>query len=496
MKPVAARWHAAILLLIVLFGFFLRVHELGRDGLRLDEAGQALAAIQPTLTEMMTIEKTHAAAMPLDYLGTRLAAAIGTQEFLLRYPSAIWGTLSIALIYLLARRLRLSRRAGLLAAFFLALSPNHIYYSQELRFYASLQALALVSTVLLVMALQQSSTRMWARAWVLFGIATAIGAYFHPYVLLTAVFGAIYLVLDTIQHHAIQRRAWLGLIVATTFIGLTFLPGYLIFGSSGATVVDPLQWAGTMQRFLLGGLDWTNKVNTEPAATATAWAWMNLLFIGLGLLAIVRERPRYRLLTSLLIGATVIILLIILSTLISDYWLLSRQIVHLSPILMITAALGVDWLAGSQTQRSPRVHSRTLGRIALWTAVLLLTGIAANQKLGHYYEGERSTGREVALALLATHQGTEPIYVVPRNEGQSYLFYMTAAGRPELGEWLIPTNFDQLSGALAAGEGTQYLALAFDPSADQLAQLWALGLERVVPAGDDSPSHHQLFTRP
>jgi len=63
------------------------------------------------------------------------ARLAGNDERLLRLPSALMGVASIWLVYLLGGHLFL-RREGLLAAFFLAIAPQHIDLSQDMRQYA------------------------------------------------------------------------------------------------------------------------------------------------------------------------------------------------------------------------------------------------------------------------------------------------------------------------------------------------------------------------
>ncbi len=487
-----SRRHLIPLTLILLLGFWLRVHELGRDGLRLDEAGQALAAIQPTVAGMLAIERTHAMAMPLDYLGTRLAAQIGLTELVLRYPSAVWGTLSIALVYLLARRLRLSPAVGLVAAFFLALSPNHIYYAQELRFYASLQAWSLAATIAMIPALRYPTTR----SWVLFGLVAAVGAYFHPYVLLTAVFGAVYLLMIALRDRAIDRRAWIGLISTTLILGAVFLPAYLYFGTQQTYEFEALQWTGTWDRFLLGGLDWTNRINTAPTTLATVWAVTNLLLMGAGLWRVLSQRPRNLMVISLVLSLFLSTALIVITTVARGYWLLPRQIIHLSPVLMILAAIGVVWLAdliGRHDSPSPRPMA---WQVIVPTLVVLLVLVAGYEKLEAHYTAPRATGREVAQTIMATHSGVEPIWMIPRFEAQSYLFYLLRDGRAELGSQLVPSSLDQLGDQLAGAEGPQYLAVATGLLPEQLAELQQLGFVSVPTQPNERPSRYQLFIRP
>lgn len=56
-------------------------------------------------------------------------------EQVIRFPSVIFGVLTILLTYLIGKKLS-SKKIGLMAALFLSLAPLHIYYSQEARMYS------------------------------------------------------------------------------------------------------------------------------------------------------------------------------------------------------------------------------------------------------------------------------------------------------------------------------------------------------------------------
>ena len=83
----------------------------------------------------------HETNPPLYFvLGWLWARVFGTGEVGLRSLSALIGTAVIPIAYLCGREL-VSRRAGLVAAALVALSPFMIWYSQEAREYMLLAAL-------------------------------------------------------------------------------------------------------------------------------------------------------------------------------------------------------------------------------------------------------------------------------------------------------------------------------------------------------------------
>lgn len=441
-----SRRHVAILLLsgCLLLGFWLRVHTLGRDGFRLDEAGQALAATQPTLAGMIEVEQTHAMALPLDYLVTRIAATIGETEFVMRFGSAIWGTVAIAIIYSLTSYLSRSNFTALLSAFILALSPVHIYYSQELRFYAALSAFFLLSVLTLFRAVRQTKIDRW----IAFLLATLIGAYFHPFVLLSVVIGAVYYLL-AILTDTWSKAALFRFMLSTAIIALTFLPGYLVFGAHQQYEFDLLQWSGTLPKVILGGLDWTETFGTAEGPLMSAWLYLNLGFAVLGLLFILfinDKTRRWWMLISFILGAIAGIGLITLAVIARGYWLLPRQLVHLSQVGIILTAMGISGIVHGPDRPPSSKSWRSMLRLAVLGSIILFISIAAGDKLHRYYNEPRQTGREAAYELLDVNQGNELIFIIPGYEWQSLAYYLE---QDERGAGIImnlrPLTLEELS---------------------------------------------------
>ncbi|MFW5941369.1 MAG: glycosyltransferase family 39 protein [Chloroflexota bacterium] len=128
-----SRWLAIILLLAL----FLRITDLDGKSFWLDEA-YSVTRIVPTLER---VDSNHP---PLYYTALYYwTEAFGQDEGAARLLSALVSTVSVALLYLLARQL-FSRKVALLAAGLLALSPLNLWYAQEARMYAPLAFLALL----------------------------------------------------------------------------------------------------------------------------------------------------------------------------------------------------------------------------------------------------------------------------------------------------------------------------------------------------------------
>ncbi len=133
--------HLPWLLLILLLATATRLYQLETQSIWFDEGWSAYAAIQPTLQAAADADLTNP---PLYYaLLNAYARWTGDSEFNLRWFSALWGLIVIALCYQLGRE-TFDERAGLAAAMLAAFNPLLWWASQEARMYTLLAALVLV----------------------------------------------------------------------------------------------------------------------------------------------------------------------------------------------------------------------------------------------------------------------------------------------------------------------------------------------------------------
>lgn len=134
------RWAAAMA--ILLLAALVRLWGLGAQSLWMDEAFSHLFARLPldVAWQAMIVDAVHP---PLYYLLLRPWLALaGESEFALRLPSAAAGVLTVALIFRVGRAWA-NRQTAVWSALLLAVSPFHVWYSQEARMYALLGLLAL-----------------------------------------------------------------------------------------------------------------------------------------------------------------------------------------------------------------------------------------------------------------------------------------------------------------------------------------------------------------
>ncbi|MEO8255786.1 MAG: glycosyltransferase family 39 protein [Acidobacteriota bacterium] len=132
-------------------GIVLRLGFLGADSLWLDEAYSVVVVQEHTLREAWetVLDRDHP---PLFFVLLRLSVyAFGASETTARLPSALASVCGLGLIFVLARRLGLSTRAGLAAVLLLALAPVDVWYAQEARMYALVTMFGLLFAIGLAM---------------------------------------------------------------------------------------------------------------------------------------------------------------------------------------------------------------------------------------------------------------------------------------------------------------------------------------------------------
>ncbi|NDJ84947.1 MAG: hypothetical protein GYB66_03585, partial [Chloroflexi bacterium] len=133
------------LVIILLLATFLRINDLDQRSLWADEGWTLVLAQGPTIPEIVQ-RMAYDQHPPLYFVAIHLWRDLtGSSELALRMLSVLTGIIAIAGIYQLGRMM-FSRTAGILAAFFLALSDHHIDLAQDVRHYAQLATLIILST--------------------------------------------------------------------------------------------------------------------------------------------------------------------------------------------------------------------------------------------------------------------------------------------------------------------------------------------------------------
>lgn len=160
------------------FALLLRLHGLGEKPFWLDEVASLRRATAPLL--YLAADSLHNGHYPSYFLLLWLVAKIGTSQWLLRLPSAVFGAIAASLTYAIGARVS-GLRGGIIAGLLMALSPFQVQFGQEARSYTLVSCFILTALYGLVRLSQQPAAAtlplnkrgaLW-QAWSAYGLGTA-----------------------------------------------------------------------------------------------------------------------------------------------------------------------------------------------------------------------------------------------------------------------------------------------------------------------------------
>jgi uncharacterized membrane protein len=187
---------------------------------------------------------------PLYSLIMHLWSAVSTSDFWLRTPSAIAGACAV---YALARWfMEIGRRdLALPAALFMALSPFHLYYSQEMRFYSLLS----LAVVLALIAFERFRAAPTPRTGAVLGITFALACLCHFSALFLGAAFVIYLAFsgrlrgDHLRYGALAAAIVIAVISPWIYRELWFLRQIRVVGITELPVAERLRGELTLSRW-------------------------------------------------------------------------------------------------------------------------------------------------------------------------------------------------------------------------------------------------------
>jgi len=236
----------------------LRFYCLGCRSLWLDEVATASVLMQPSPGAALAYAATWTDHTPLHFLLTWFLAPLGRDEFAVRIPYAVAGTLAAVAMYRLGCQVG-GRTVGWAAGLLMAILPFAIFYSQESR----PTILLVLVTVALMSAAHAAAHRGTVFQWGLFAVLAAVDIY-TGYLAFMAV-GVAY---------AYAGLVWLWRLLADLRSRQEPRQSQrelgLCLASAAATAIAFLPWLGHMQEFLARPDLGFGRVNTSSPETADA----------------------------------------------------------------------------------------------------------------------------------------------------------------------------------------------------------------------------------
>jgi hypothetical protein len=388
-----------IALLITLVGGLLRLYRYNALSLWFDEGGTIWFARLPW-SNVLGIGPTYDTHPPGYNVLIKLITLVVPELIAGRLLSVVAGTLTIPVLYALARRL-LPTPAALVATALLAFAPVHLWYSQEARQYA-LMTLLVACSYLAPVAFHQTLARRWAVAYAVATLAAIYCEYSAVYALAgqLVIFGYL---------SGVHRRRALPLWVAAGAVVVGFLPwlpqllgtvdrmGRERAPELGAGpdqikgVLLSLTGVGGYGRYYLGseGTPW----ESWPAGQGLFVAGL-VVAAALGVIALLRQPAITRLVVAALAGGTLLAGIVV-----SLAW------PGFAERTTLPAVLGWALLVGSAvTLRLPR-----LVRLVRYGGVAVVLLIATATIATLYRAADKEHWRDLAAATAEVAQAGKPI---------------------------------------------------------------------------------------
>lgn len=311
---------------------------------------------------------------------------LGISEWSARLMPALIGVVSIPILYFPIRKL-FGPTFALLAGLLLAVSPWHIYWSQNVRFYSLLLLLFTLGILMFYFGIEEDRLEYLILSLILFGLATLerlIGLFFIPVVIM-------YLVLLRIL--PIERPPGLRLRNLVLFFlpGLVYAP-YLLL--SNPTVREPSLW---LDRF-----GWVNASPFWILAGVVYYVGIPTICIGTlgGLYLLIRKNR-----SALLLGLGAMVPLLGIMTVSLFQYAANRYVfISLMSWIILASVAGGELLL--QIQRSTRI-------LALGVLVVLVFAPLSEDVLYYQYQNGNRDNWKAAFEFIEQQATESDLVIVP-----------------------------------------------------------------------------------
>lgn len=340
----------------------LRLFQLGAESIWIDEWTSVTLA-RSSIVDILQ-DRSQSVNAPLYFLLLHVWCGVfGDSEFAIRLPSALWGTASVALVFLVGREL-FDRSVGIGSAILVATSMFHIRHSQEARGYTLMVALSLLS-IYCFLRLPRGGRRV-AVGYV---VASGLLLYTHFYGLLIVAAQNLHMLWRAPADQTLTVRRWLGLQLAVLAL---FAPWSIFFVlqlvtiQSGFWIPEP-----TLDSLKETFLVYSN----DHIILLVAFGCLALL----GLTLYRRDRAHSVQLLCLVIATTILVPFVVSTFSTPVYY--TRYTIVASAAFLVLVSAGIQ-----------RLPFRPVRIAVLWAVV----AISAAQLGGYYREQTNAPWRELA----------------------------------------------------------------------------------------------------
>lgn len=354
---------------------------------------------------------------PLSFIVTRLSLfVLGEYVFVLRWPSALFATLTIPLVYALGKAL-FDRRVGLVGAFLLAIAPLHVRYAQEVRMYAMFTFLSVLSLYLFWRAVRSTDWRWWFA----FAVVTILNLYTHLFALLTLgvmTLFALGLLVWRQNQPQFTFRSW-HLAVALTVILLAYAP------------MVPFLTEGLASGEGLGGdaaSDWNLPLLVSALRLFSGGSSVGLVayaFLFALATAVLAAKRRDILALAIMWVALPVILVLVMPF---GHKVRVRFFIFALPVYLLLVAYGltiaVQWSVSQFVRLRRSAHLRSAVGVLATAQLLGLLGFMAVPSISSYYAETKQNWRDATQLVYTLAEPGDKIFVRHVYHQRGVLFYL------------------------------------------------------------------------
>jgi mannosyltransferase len=373
--------------MVVIVGALLRFHNLDGESIWFDEAASWIQA-KDSLADL--IKRTaHDNYPPLHNLALFAAIKLfGDSEWSLRLPSVIFGVANIVALYWLGA-MTVGRVAGLIGAVLLALSPFHLWYSQEARMYS---LLALAATLYAATCFHYLRAPSLPRgAWVsLAGLALV---YSHPYGTLDWITIAVAFAVFVLRFTSPPPRTILVWNGSNVVIAAGFAPWAPILAHRAHVLGDIGLFPPTISTFMF--------IVNNLQQFLGGRLFVGVIFIGVVLGIVGRLRSDVAVLCVWIVAPVAI------GVLLMHVFIWRYAIGSLPPLLLLSA---FGWTKYAKDWQVP----------ILSMAIVAIAGLTL---LWHHHPNSKDDWRGVASFLDEREQPADCVLIVPALEAAALDYY-------------------------------------------------------------------------
>ncbi len=386
---------SALAAVILLIGLAARLYGLGDKPYWLDEVTTLhRASLAPAGMIVDSLSFHH---LPLYFLISRWFLAFGSDEASLRLPAALFGALSCAILFGLARMIG-GRRAAIGASMLLALSPFQVQYGQEARSYTLVISFILIALWALCwlarnpdQAARPLRERGFACAgWLAYGAATLGALDTLSVALFWLLAGILAIGLCGLREPTYRRGFLTNAIIVHALVLACYLPWIaamhvLTHGDMGSGLdwVPPLNWRRfwtTVQAVYL--MRTTSLIRFQAFPDGLPWfGLLTAIAAGAGL---AQNRGRDPAIPTATIALVTLPLGLLITSLFSSVWM-PRYLAWSGPVFYLFAGLG----------------AARLRRLFSWGALALLFCAGTLNLLPYYRLETKPLWNQAALEVSA-----------------------------------------------------------------------------------------------